>query len=120
ATSNVFLATLFPASTPTNHAVAWFQGNGGGDAGLSEPYVSANIGVGTVGFPGNLWQIVVDTPGTLYNQATTSVAVGSGTATLAPVVTAGAVTAIVPTTPHELGDSYGSAPSITITDTGTG
>lgn len=116
--SNFFTDANFAGGTPQVKQVAWFQSNGGGNNGLSESYVGPNIGISTVGFPGNLWQIIVDTPGTGYHQATTTATVGAGSATLAVTVfpDPGPVTAVLPAPTGQLGDSYVVAPAVTITD----
>jgi hypothetical protein len=115
ATSNFFIDSNFVGDTPNVESISWSAVSGGNN-GLAEPYVGPSIGAGTVGFPGNLWQIIVDTPGTLYNPADTTAAPSAGDADLAVTVTGGQVTAILPTTPHQLGDGYAIAPGITITD----
>ena len=116
AVSNFWIDTNFTSDTPSIHQLAWFQANGGGDNGLAEPYAGPNLGAGTVGFPGNLWTITVTAPGASYNAATTTAAVGTGDATIAPTIVGGQVTAILPVSPGFLGDSYVSAPGVTITD----
>ena len=113
--SNFDIDTNFLGSDPRVNSVAWFESQAGA-SGLAEPYIGPGIGAGTVGYPGNLWTAVVDTPGSGYHQATTIVTVGAGTATLTPVVTAGAVTGILPFAPGFLGDSYSVAPGLTVTD----
>ena len=118
AVSDTFINTDFASSTPEIHQIAWFQGNGSGDAGLAEPYVGPSLGAGVGGFPGNLWEVTVTDPGAGYTAATA--AVGAGNADLAAVVTGGGVTSVVAAAPNYFGSGYGSAPTVTIAGDGVG
>jgi hypothetical protein len=115
AISNTLIDADFLASSPLIHQFAWNQPNGSGPSGLGEVYVGPNVGSGVLAFPGNLWDFTV-VGGSGYNPPTTTVTVSAGDATLTPVITGGVVTGILPTAPNQLGDSYGSAPTLTITD----
>jgi hypothetical protein len=118
AVSDTFVNTDFASSTPEIHQIAWFQGNGSGDAGLAEPYVGPSLGAGVGGFPGNLWEVTVTDPGAGYTAATATV--GAGNADLAATVAGGGVTAVIAAAPNYFGSGYGVAPGVTITGDGVG
>lgn len=65
-TSNFYVDTNFPGLDPSMAFVSWSQPNGSGPTGLAEPYVSTYLGIGTIGLPGNLWDIIIDAPGSGY------------------------------------------------------
>ena len=101
---------------------AWFfQPNGSGNAGLTEVYVGGGTG-GVLAYPGNLWTLVIDNPGSDYGPLPPVINVSSGdaevgaTLTLTPPVTGtGPVTGLYF---DYQGDSYAAGgPNILLTAT---
>jgi len=125
AISNFYTDGSFASKSQAAIYVSWSQPNGSGQTQIGEPYVSGNVGFGTVAYPGNLWTIVLDAPGSGYHQATTTATVNAGDATLTVIVdenpaspTYTEILFILPAPASYLGNSYTSvAPGITITDT---
>lgn len=117
-TSNFYVDTNFPSLDNSMIFVSFSQPNGGGTTGLAEPYGGSLVGFGTIGYPDNLWDLIIDVPGTDYGPLfpTIVITTAHGISTEAEIGgtldlgagsdNTGAVTSLIPKAFQYLGDGY--------------